>query len=149
MLRSRMIRIMPAILLTAAAGICGGCSFFASAQEDVTIRTDPADATVIVNGIAYAGTPVTLPLSTKQPVLIEAYVPDHNGLPRTLRRNYVIRRTLSVWGMLDTVGTIWLVPSLGLATGGAYRFCETDVLIEMDPRQTNLTYVPEDQLGEL
>lgn len=126
--------------------VLNGCSFFAPAVENIRIETEPREAIVIINGIKYVGTPVVLPMSCKHDVLIEAYVADKDGMPRGFRRNYVVRRTLSACGVLDTLGTIALLPGFGLLSGGAYTFYEHDVKIDLDDRDTNVRYVLEEDI---
>lgn len=141
--RKRWTAVLAASGLAWAAG---GCSFFAPTMENVRIETDSREAVVIVNGTQYSGTPLVLPLSCKHDVLIEAYIPDRDGMPRGLRRNYVVRRTLSACGVLDTLGTIAILPGFGLLTGGAYDLREHDVRIDLKADRTNVPYVPEEEL---
>ena len=102
--------LMAASLLLATTG----CSLFAPRSEDLLVDSEPQEAQVIV-----AGQRLTTPCTIRVPCDKDVTVVLKKEGYRT--RVYNIKRTLGKCGTLDLVGgIIFLLPAVGLFSGGAY-----------------------------
>lgn len=118
------------------AGILGGgCSFFAPGREMVAINVKPDNTVVMVNGIRFESTPIFSEFSTGDDLLISIY------RPRMKSRNYVVRRKLSIPGILDAIGSVAIFPAFGLLDSGAWTFENHNIVIDLDQKPTPLAEV--------
>lgn len=105
-----------------------GCSFLARGQQIVSVTVTPSDAAVIANGVEYHMlSPMFIEVPTRDALLITAYKPGY----RTAY--YAADSELSSTGKLDAIGSIFILPAAGLLTNGAWKFTESNVVIELQP----------------
>ena len=106
-----------------------GCSAFRSSTQEITVRTEPPDALVNVNGNIVAS-PATLVVPRNETMFIkisrEGYFP------------YVttVGHSLNVTGYLDIAGSIFILPIIGLFTPGKRSLDSTDFSITLIPTST-------------
>jgi len=120
-----------AILAFCAAlvlSLCSACSFLARGEQIVAVTVTPSDAFVIANGVEYHTlSPMYLEVPTRDALLITAYKPGY----RTVY--YAADSELSSTGKLDALGAIFILPAAGLLTNGAWRFTESNIVINLQP----------------
>ena len=105
-----------------------GCSFFARGQQIVSVTVTPSDASVIANGVQYHMlSPMFIEVPTRDALLIQAYKSGY----RTAY--YAADSELSSTGRLDALGSIFILPAAGLLTNGAWRFTESNIVINLQP----------------
>lgn len=105
-----------------------GCSFLARGEQIVSVTVTPSDATVIANGAEYHMlSPMYIEVPTRDALLITAYKSGY----RTAY--YVADSELSSTGKLDAIGSILILPAAGLLTNGAWRFTESNIVINLQP----------------
>ena len=105
-----------------------GCSFFARGEQIVSVTVTPSDASVIANGAEYHMlSPMYIEVPTRDALLITAYKPGY----RTAY--YAADSELSSTGRLDALGSIFILPAAGLLTNGAWRFTESNIVINLQP----------------
>ena len=108
--------------------LCSACSFLARGEQIVSVTVTPSDAFVIANGVEYHTlSPMFIEVPTRDALLITAYKPGY----RTAY--YASDSQLSSTGKLDALGAIFILPSLGLLTNGAWRFVDSNVVINLQP----------------
>ncbi len=118
------LAVFSALVLT----LTSGCSFFARGEQIVAVTVTPSDATVIANGAEYRMlSPMYLSVPTRDALLITAYKPGY----RTAY--YAADSELSSTGKLDALGSIFILPAAGLLSNGAWRFTESNVVINLQP----------------
>ena len=120
-----------AILAVCAAlilSLCSACSFLARGEQIVAVTVTPADAFVIANGVEYhLLSPMFIEVPTRDALLITAYKPGY----RTAY--YAADSELSSTGKLDALGGIFILPAAGLLSNGAWRFTESNIVINLQP----------------
>ena len=105
-----------------------GCSFLARGEQIVSVTVTPSDAYVIANGQEYHMlSPMFIEVPTRDALLITAYKPGY----RTAY--YAADSELSTTGKIDAVGGIFILPALGLFSNGAWRFTDSNVVIDLQP----------------
>ncbi len=105
-----------------------GCSFLARGEQLVSVTVTPSDASVIANGVEYHMlSPMYIEVPTRDALLITAYKPGY----RTAY--YAVDSELSSTGRLDALGSIFILPAAGLLTNGAWRFTESNIVINLQP----------------
>lgn len=105
-----------------------GCSFLARGKQIVSVTVTPSDAAVIANGAEYhLLSPMFIEVPTRDALLITAYKPGY----RTAY--YASDSELSSTGKLDALGSIFILPAAGLLTNGAWRFVESNIVINLQP----------------
>lgn len=105
-----------------------GCSFLARGQQIVSVTVTPSDAAVIANGVEYHMlSPMFISVPTRDALLITAYKPGY----RTAF--YSADSELSSTGKLDAIGGIFILPAAGLLSNGAWRFTESNIVIDLQP----------------
>ena len=105
-----------------------GCSFLARGEQIVAVTVTPSDAYVIANGQEYHMlSPMFIEVPTRDALLITAYKPGY----RTAY--YAADSELSSTGKIDAIGGIILLPALGLLSNGAWRFTESNIVIDLQP----------------
>ena len=108
--------------------LCSACSFLARGEQIVSVTVTPSDSFVIANGVEYHTlSPMFIEVPTRDALLITAYKPGY----RTAY--YASDSQLSSTGKLDALGAIFILPSLGLLTNGAWRFVDSNVVINLQP----------------
>ena len=118
------LAVFSALVLT----LTSACSFFARGEQIVAVTVTPSDATVIANGAEYHMlSPMYLSVPTRDALLITAYKPGY----RTAY--YAADSELSSTGKLDALGSIFILPAAGLLSNGAWRFTESNVVINLQP----------------
>ena len=119
-----LLAVFAALVLT----FTSGCSFFARGEQIVSVTVTPSDAAVIANGAEYHMlSPMFMSVPTKDALLITAYKPGY----RTAY--YAADSELSSTGKLDALGSIFILPAAGLLTNGAWRFTESNIVINLQP----------------
>ena len=104
------------------------CSVLARGEQIVAITVTPSDAAVIVNGVEYHMlSPMFVEVPTRDALLVTAYKPGY----RTAY--YAADSELSSTGKLDALGSIIILPAVGLLTNGAWRFTESNIVINLQP----------------
>jgi hypothetical protein len=110
-----------AILLAASTG----CSAFRSPVETMSIKCDPADAVLMVNGQRYTP-PAQVTVKRNREVSISCYKEGFIPFQQTIGYHF------NATGALDAVGTaLFLIPAVGLFTPGAWSLDETDVTVSL------------------
>ena len=105
-----------------------GCSVLARGEQVVSITVTPSDASVIANGVEYHMlSPMFIEVPTRDALLVTAYKPGY----RTAF--YAADSELSSTGKLDALGSIFVLPAVGLLTNGAWRFTESNIVINLQP----------------
>jgi hypothetical protein len=105
-----------------------GCSFLARGEQIVAVTVTPSDAYVIANGQEYHMlSPMFIEVPTRDALLITAYKPGY----RTAY--YAADSELSSTGKLDALGAILILPATGLLSNGAWRFTESNIVIDLQP----------------
>jgi hypothetical protein len=93
-----------------------GCSLLGPRMQTVTISSDPAAASVIINGVPVGSTPLRQRVRRSEDLLIELRKPGYQTEYRTSQR------MLSAVGILDVIGgAILLVPFFGLLSSAAWE----------------------------
>ena len=119
-----LLAVFAALVMT----LTSGCSFFARGEQIVSVTVTPSDAAVIANGAEYHMlSPMFMSVPTKDALLITAYKPGY----RTAY--YAADSELSSTGKLDALGSIFILPAAGLLTNGAWRFTESNIVINLQP----------------
>ena len=119
-----LLAVFAAFVLT----LTSGCSFFARGEQIVSVTVTPSDAAVIANGAEYHMlSPMYMSVPTRDALLITAYKPGY----RTAF--YAADSELSSTGKLDALGSIFILPAAGLLTNGAWRFTESNIVINLQP----------------
>ena len=105
-----------------------GCSFLARGEQIVAVTVTPSDAYVIANGQEYHMlSPMFIEVPTRDALLITAYKPGY----RTAY--YAADSELSTTGKIDACGGILILPALGLFSNGAWKFTESNIVIDLQP----------------
>lgn len=105
-----------------------GCSFLARGKQLVSVTVTPSDASVIANGVEYHMlSPMFIEVPTRNALLITAYKPGY----RTAY--YASDSELSSTGRLDALGGIFILPAAGLLSNGAWKFSESNIVINLQP----------------
>ena len=118
------LAVFSALVLT----LTSGCSFLARGEQIVAVTVTPSDASVIANGAEYhLLSPMFIEVPTRDALLITAYKPGY----RTAY--YAADSELSSTGKLDALGSIFILPAAGLLTNGAWRFTESNIVINLQP----------------
>jgi hypothetical protein len=105
-----------------------GCSFLARGEQIVSVTVTPSDAAVIANGAEYHMlSPMYIEVPTRDALLITAYKPGY----RTAF--YAADSQLSKTGIIDAIGGILILPAAGLLSNGAWRFTESNIVINLQP----------------
>ncbi len=121
---------MKRILLTGMAGLmlglCG-CSAFRPSTQIVAINVEPADATLIANGMRYNYSPIFIEAARDRDLLLSVYRKGYVPYSRVI--GYHFNRT----GTLDALGSIFLFPMIGLFSSGAWSLDETNLQIMLLP----------------
>ena len=105
-----------------------GCSFLARGEQIVSVTVTPSDASVIANGVEYHMlSPMYIEVPTRDALLITAYKPGY----RTAY--YAADSQLSRTGLIDAIGGIFILPAAGLLSNGAWRFTESNIVINLQP----------------
>ena len=108
--------------------LCSSCSFLARGRQIVAVTVTPADAYVIANGVEYHTlSPMYIEVPTRDALLVTAYKPGY----RTAY--YAADSELSSTGKLDALGAIFILPATGLLSNGAWRFTESNIVINLQP----------------
>jgi hypothetical protein len=121
-----MRKLIPSILSVAIVIFGSGCSVFRGSRQKVTITYQPADAVLMVNHQRYLS-PATIKLPRNRAALIECHKPGY-----TEYRNQV-ENHLNFTGALDAIGSILILPMIGLCTPGAFSLDETEFNIVLYP----------------
>ena len=104
------------------------CSYFARGEQIVSVTVTPSDAYVIANGAEYHMlAPMFISVPTRDALLITAYKPGY----RTAF--YAADSELSSTGRLDALGSIFILPAAGLLSNGAWRYTESNIVINLQP----------------
>ena len=105
-----------------------GCSFLARGEQIISVTVTPTDASVIANGSEYHMlSPMFIEVPTRDALLITAYKPGY----RTAY--YAADSQLSRTGIIDAIGGIFILPAAGLLSNGAWRFTESNIVINLQP----------------
>ena len=108
--------------------LCSACSFLARGEQIVSVTVTPSDAFVIANGVEYhLLSPMYIEVPTRDALLVTAYKPGY----RTAY--YAVDSELSSTGKLDALGAIFILPAAGLFSNGAWRFVDSNIVINLQP----------------
>ena len=117
-----------AVFTAVILAFTSGCSFLARGEQIVSVTVTPSDAAVIANGVEYHMlSPMFIEVPTRDALLIQAYKPGY----RTAY--YAADSQLSKTGTIDAIGGIFILPALGLFSNGAWRFTESNIVINLQP----------------
>ena len=119
-----LLALFAALLLVCTSA----CSFLARGEQIISVTVTPTDASVIANGMEYhLLSPMFIEVPTRDALLITAYKPGY----RTAY--YVADSELSSTGKLDALGSIFILPAAGLLTNGAWKYTESNIVINLQP----------------
>lgn len=105
-----------------------GCSFLARGEQLVSVTVTPSDASVIANGVEYHMlSPMFIEVPTRNALLVTAYKPGY----RTAY--YAADSELSSTGKIDAIGGIFILPAFGLLSNGAWKFTQSNIVINLQP----------------
>lgn len=117
-----------ALFAAIALAFTSACSFLARGEQVIALTVTPSDASVIANGVEYhLLSPMFIEVPTRDALLITAYKPGY----RTAF--YAADSELSSTGKLDALGSILILPAAGLLTNGAWRFTESNIVLNLQP----------------
>ena len=117
-----------AVCAAVVLAFSSGCSWLARGQQIVSLTVTPSDAYVIANGVEYHTlSPMFISVPTRDALLITAYKPGY----RTAY--YAADSELSSTGKIDALGGILILPAIGLFSNGAWRFTESNIVIDLQP----------------
>jgi hypothetical protein len=117
-----------AVISAVVLAFSSGCSFLARGEQIVSVTVTPSDAAVIANGVEYHMlSPMFIEVPTRDALLITAYKPGY----RTAY--YAADSQLSKTGIIDAIGGIIILPAAGLLSNGAWRFTESNIVINLEP----------------
>jgi hypothetical protein len=117
-----------AVFSAVVLAFTSGCSFLARGEQIVSVTVTPSDASVIANGVEYHMlSPMFIEVPTRDALLVTAYKPGY----RTAY--YAADSKLSTTGIIDAVGGIFILPAAGLLSNGAWRFTESNIVIDLQP----------------
>lgn len=123
-MKSVFLAVVSAVILAFASG----CSFLARGEQIVSVTVTPSDAAVIANGVEYHMlSPMFIEVPTRDALLVTAYKPGY----RTAF--YAADSQLSTTGKIDAIGGIFILPAFGLLSNGAWRFTESNIVINLQP----------------
>jgi hypothetical protein len=106
-----------------------GCSAFRSPEQTVSIECHPSDTVLLVNGQRYTS-PATLSVKRNREISINCEKDGYYPYDRTVGTHF------NTTGVLDAVGTcLFLIPAIGLFTPGAWSLDETNVTVNLVPKQ--------------
>ncbi|MDD3885552.1 MAG: hypothetical protein PHI35_01625 [Victivallaceae bacterium] len=114
------------------AFVSGGCSWFAQPRQMISINLLPPDATITVNGALFQGSPMYYEAYRGNDMLISVQRPEK----RT--RYFVVGRHLSSTGVLDSIGSVIILPIFGLCAPGAWNFDTRNINIDLDKFEDSL-----------
>ena len=118
------LTVFAALVLT----LTSGCSWLARGEQIVSVTVTPSDAYVIANGQEYHMlSPMFIEVPTRDSLLLMAYKPGY----RTAY--YASDSELSSTGKLDALGSIFILPAFGLFSNGAWKFAESNIVIDLQP----------------
>ena len=117
-----------AVFTAVILAFTSGCSFLARGEQIISVTVTPSDAAVIANGVEYHMlSPMFIEVPTRDALLIQAYKPGY----RTAY--YAADSQLSKTGFIDALGGIFILPAAGLFSNGAWRFTESNIVINLQP----------------
>mgnify|MGYP000208596996 CR=1 FL=1 len=115
---------MRALIAVAASVFLSGCSLLMPWSQDLTVKAEPDDARIIVNGETKGKGQITTSVSRNDPAEILVTHPDYNN---TNRR---VGTTLSGTGTADLIGGYFLLfPFLGFVSPGAWQLDQENMTI--------------------
>ena len=117
-----MKHFLAALLVLVLAG-CG--TLFIPANTDVTVHSNPVEATVTIDGVDHGTTPVTLNLNNKKPHTIIISKPGYDSV--TCQLNTKIKGSVVV---LDVLGGL-LPVVVDAATGGWKKLEKTECSVQL------------------
>ena len=103
-----------------------GCSAFRSSTQEISIRTEPPDALVSINGKILAS-PTTLQVPRNEVLFIQISRDGYFPFITT------VGHSLNVTGYLDIAGSVFILPAIGLFTPGKRSLDRTDFAITLMP----------------
>lgn len=109
-------------LAAALLAMCGCRS------QIVTIDVTPSDATVVADGVEYKNhSPMYIEACTGRPLLITAYKQGYR------EKRYAIDYKLSTLGTIEAIGSILILPAIGLCFDNAWELKESNVTLVLAP----------------
>ena len=106
-----------------------GCSLFAPSTELVNVTCTEPDAVLMINGVRYKS-PAQVRVKRNQLLSIQAYKEGFFPCQRTIDHH------MSTTGVLDVIGLFFfLFPGIGIFFPGAWSLDETDITIQLFPKQ--------------
>ena len=102
-----------------------GCSAFHDKNQTLEIATTVSDASITVNDKFVGNGSVRIDVPRDKSVTVEAHKPGYETTTR------FIQTVPSLTGKLDTAGTYFLFPAIGLFTPGASELETTKIFLNM------------------
>jgi hypothetical protein len=123
-----MRRVFTVVLAAVLLMDCTGCSLFASRYQTISVSSEPMGAQVTINGENAGTTPLEHSVRRNQETSILVRKDGYQPATRHTTKG------LSSIGILDVVGgCIFLLPFLGLLSGGAWEQEPANVAVILSP----------------
>ncbi len=119
-----------------------GCSLYQSSTQTVAVTLIPPDASVVINGLRYTGSPLYIELPRWREALLAGHHPEYHVT------YYVIDSKMSTTGVIDACFSFLIIPYFGLCSGGAWELAENNVVLELVPLPKKPTEVVEEVVAE-
>lgn len=117
-----------ALTTIAIVSLLSGCSLLAGHSQDLTVRTEPATATIYIDGKEVGKGHVTERVKRNRAVNILVTNPGYSS------KTEEVRTRLSSTGIADLVGgALILIPAIGLVSPGAWELQRNTVMIPLEP----------------
>jgi len=104
------------------SALLSGCSVFADKTQTLYVSANHTDATIFVNDKQVGTGYVKIVVPRDESVMVEAHKPGYEPAIK------FVQTVPSLYGKLDTAGTYFLIPAIGLFTPGAFEL-ETDQVV--------------------
>lgn len=117
--------LMP--LIMSSLFLSSGCSFMVPHTQTLTVRAEPSDATIYINGHEAGTGVVSKEVRRNQTASILATHPGYK--PQTQE----VHKVFSATGIVDAIGgLVILLPAIGLASPGAYELKQSTVVVVLE-----------------
>ncbi len=124
------------VLLVCLSVQMTGCSLFVSSRQPFSVSSDPSGAEVTINGERVGTTPVQTTIHRRAEASVMVSKKGYETSTRTTSRS------ISVWGILDIVGTfLFLFPILGILGEGFWEQEPTNVNVNLSPKESSENHV--------
>ena len=105
--------------------LLSGCSTFRSSTQELTIKCNPDNAILLINGEKHFGSTV-IHMPRDIPISIKCYKDGYHPFSHRINTHW------NGTAIFDFIGGLaWGVPAFGLISSGAYSLDQTELSIEL------------------